>query len=344
MDNFEYLTRDSSILGPHHLDEFVRIWAEYDRAAWYVASSFSPKQPLRAGFKPGSLHFPAGTAGLSDVWDSQGCAAVTPCHYRGSSWFLYWLVAQASWVMFSLPWAVHPECWTFLLFVSRSLSASFPIPMHQLRVFSLRLAPSLGPQHPQLLIRAGLVPTHGDLLGSCQATCRGHCLGCVLGSCVLCWPAHSPLWRWEGFGSCTPALAEGDLGEQGSHLEAAACSQRWDGLTGPITHPGWPDFGSAPAAAAAEALLSTAPPPQMVPSIFRAMGDPWQLWERSCPSLSPSTTRVPCVAPSRAQGLCDPALPGSLCHLNSWPWQPHTLLLETLCLHALPSGDQPQLR
>lgn len=34
MDNFEYLTRDSSILGPHHLDEFVRIWGEYDRAAW----------------------------------------------------------------------------------------------------------------------------------------------------------------------------------------------------------------------------------------------------------------------------------------------------------------------
>lgn len=51
MDNFEYLTRDSSILGPHHLDEFVRIWAEYDRAAWYVASSFSPKQPLQSGFK-----------------------------------------------------------------------------------------------------------------------------------------------------------------------------------------------------------------------------------------------------------------------------------------------------
>uniref|UniRef100_A0A3P9AJA7 Voltage-dependent calcium channel alpha-1 subunit IQ domain-containing protein n=1 Tax=Esox lucius TaxID=8010 RepID=A0A3P9AJA7_ESOLU len=28
-----YLTRDSSILGPHHLDEFVRVWGEYDRAA-----------------------------------------------------------------------------------------------------------------------------------------------------------------------------------------------------------------------------------------------------------------------------------------------------------------------
>ncbi|CAM9958434.1 unnamed protein product [Lampetra planeri] len=30
MDNFDYLTRDWSILGPHHLDEFKRIWAEYD--------------------------------------------------------------------------------------------------------------------------------------------------------------------------------------------------------------------------------------------------------------------------------------------------------------------------
>ncbi|TTS65542.1 Voltage-dependent P/Q-type calcium channel subunit alpha-1A [Bagarius yarrelli] len=36
MDNFEYLTRDSSILGPHHLDEYVRIWAEYDPAACYT--------------------------------------------------------------------------------------------------------------------------------------------------------------------------------------------------------------------------------------------------------------------------------------------------------------------
>ena len=39
MDNFEYLTRDSSILGPHHLDEFIRVWAEYDPAAWYVQAS-----------------------------------------------------------------------------------------------------------------------------------------------------------------------------------------------------------------------------------------------------------------------------------------------------------------
>ncbi|XP_074594499.1 ca[2+]-channel protein alpha[[1]] subunit D isoform X2 [Brevipalpus obovatus] len=30
MDNFDYLTRDWSILGAHHLDEFVRLWAEYD--------------------------------------------------------------------------------------------------------------------------------------------------------------------------------------------------------------------------------------------------------------------------------------------------------------------------
>ena len=35
MDNFDYLTRDSSILGAHHLDEFIRCWAEYDPAARY---------------------------------------------------------------------------------------------------------------------------------------------------------------------------------------------------------------------------------------------------------------------------------------------------------------------
>ncbi|XP_053380538.1 voltage-dependent calcium channel type A subunit alpha-1-like isoform X4 [Mercenaria mercenaria] len=33
MDNFDYLTRDSSILGPHHLDEYNRVWAEYDPGA-----------------------------------------------------------------------------------------------------------------------------------------------------------------------------------------------------------------------------------------------------------------------------------------------------------------------
>lgn len=33
MDNFDYLTRDWSILGPHHLDEFRTVWAEYDPEA-----------------------------------------------------------------------------------------------------------------------------------------------------------------------------------------------------------------------------------------------------------------------------------------------------------------------
>uniref|UniRef100_A0A914LJ79 EF-hand domain-containing protein n=1 Tax=Meloidogyne incognita TaxID=6306 RepID=A0A914LJ79_MELIC len=33
MDNFDYLTRDSSILGPHHLDEFIRVWADFDPTA-----------------------------------------------------------------------------------------------------------------------------------------------------------------------------------------------------------------------------------------------------------------------------------------------------------------------
>ncbi|ESO01955.1 hypothetical protein HELRODRAFT_155759 [Helobdella robusta] len=33
MDNFDYLTRDSSILGPHHLDEYIRVWSNYDPGA-----------------------------------------------------------------------------------------------------------------------------------------------------------------------------------------------------------------------------------------------------------------------------------------------------------------------
>lgn len=40
MDNFDYLTRDSSILGPHHLDEYIRYWAEYDPAATLVFNFF----------------------------------------------------------------------------------------------------------------------------------------------------------------------------------------------------------------------------------------------------------------------------------------------------------------
>lgn len=36
MDNFDYLTRDWSLLGPHHLDEFKKIWAEYDPEATWV--------------------------------------------------------------------------------------------------------------------------------------------------------------------------------------------------------------------------------------------------------------------------------------------------------------------
>ena len=42
MDNFDYLTRDWSILGPHHLDEFKRIWSEYDPEAKYVRTEAPP--------------------------------------------------------------------------------------------------------------------------------------------------------------------------------------------------------------------------------------------------------------------------------------------------------------
>ena len=34
MDNFDYLTRDSSILGSHHLGEFISVWSEYDPKGW----------------------------------------------------------------------------------------------------------------------------------------------------------------------------------------------------------------------------------------------------------------------------------------------------------------------
>uniref|UniRef100_UPI00063CF168 voltage-dependent N-type calcium channel subunit alpha-1B-like n=1 Tax=Odobenus rosmarus divergens TaxID=9708 RepID=UPI00063CF168 len=54
MDNFEYLTRDSSILGPHHLDEFIRIWAEYDPAAWPTQDTEGPRD-LVAGEGTGLL-------------------------------------------------------------------------------------------------------------------------------------------------------------------------------------------------------------------------------------------------------------------------------------------------
>jgi len=39
MDNFDYLTRDSSILGPHHLDEYIRVWGEYDPSARYFSKA-----------------------------------------------------------------------------------------------------------------------------------------------------------------------------------------------------------------------------------------------------------------------------------------------------------------
>lgn len=40
MDNFDYLTRDQSILGPPHLDEFVQMWSVYDPEAKYEFNSY----------------------------------------------------------------------------------------------------------------------------------------------------------------------------------------------------------------------------------------------------------------------------------------------------------------
>ena len=41
MDSFAFLTEDSSILGPHHLDEVVTVWSEFDpRARCVVEINF----------------------------------------------------------------------------------------------------------------------------------------------------------------------------------------------------------------------------------------------------------------------------------------------------------------
>ncbi|KTG44879.1 hypothetical protein cypCar_00006943 [Cyprinus carpio] len=48
MDNFDYLTRDWSILGPHHLDEFKKIWAEYDPEATHNKRLISMNMPLNS--------------------------------------------------------------------------------------------------------------------------------------------------------------------------------------------------------------------------------------------------------------------------------------------------------
>jgi hypothetical protein len=40
MDNFDYLTRDSSILGAHHLDEYVRAWADIDPSGRFGIKKF----------------------------------------------------------------------------------------------------------------------------------------------------------------------------------------------------------------------------------------------------------------------------------------------------------------
>lgn len=72
MDNFDYLTRDTSILGAHHLDEFIRVWAEYDPNAtgWIPYSEmydmlrnmdpplgFGNKCPYRLAYKVGIVNW-----------------------------------------------------------------------------------------------------------------------------------------------------------------------------------------------------------------------------------------------------------------------------------------------
>ena len=55
MDNFDYLTRDWSILGPHHLDEFVRLWSEYDPEAKYVYHRAAQTDLLNIRIRPSTI-------------------------------------------------------------------------------------------------------------------------------------------------------------------------------------------------------------------------------------------------------------------------------------------------
>lgn len=51
MDSFEFLTRDSSVLGPHHLDKFASAWSDYDpHATTYV--NFDQLIPLLQQLEP----------------------------------------------------------------------------------------------------------------------------------------------------------------------------------------------------------------------------------------------------------------------------------------------------
>ena len=47
MDSFDYLTRDSSILGSHHLSEFITVWCEYDPLGEYVYLTYSGVNPTK---------------------------------------------------------------------------------------------------------------------------------------------------------------------------------------------------------------------------------------------------------------------------------------------------------
>lgn len=76
MDNFDYLTRDWSILGPHHLDEFKRVWSEYDPAARSGTITATPPPiavtPSHRCHPPSCHHHPpkmaAGVASSTWTW------------------------------------------------------------------------------------------------------------------------------------------------------------------------------------------------------------------------------------------------------------------------------------
>lgn len=61
------------------------------------------------------------------TWDGQGRAALAHGHYKSRGWFLQHLVAQVSWVVFTVCHGVYPECWRFLRFLFSPTNGYVPL-------------------------------------------------------------------------------------------------------------------------------------------------------------------------------------------------------------------------
>ena len=94
MDNFDYLTRDWSILGPHHLDEFKRIWSEYDPEAKYVLCFLLRRRisQIHVAVTVSILHVLLSLVQRQD--QASGCGD-SPASYSAASWLRQTVSSQS---------------------------------------------------------------------------------------------------------------------------------------------------------------------------------------------------------------------------------------------------------